>query len=726
MGRAAAAAWGLGIALAAVIVRSLALPEVLVGDRVVLQLGDAYYHARLALHTLLHWPSLLRFDPLVAFPGGSWVPWPPLHDLLLAAAGRAFGGGVRGLELAAAWLPPALGALTVAPVYASARRFGGRGFALAASALFAALPIHVVYSVIGNPDHHCSVSFLGACWLAAALTAAAPGGSAGRQAVAHAGVAGARLAMLLTFPGSFLYLVTADGALWGVLALAGRARALVALAVGLIVGAFATALAIPALGPPVGGVFSGIALSWLHVVTMVAFAALSAACATLERVRPAPRASGRAARAGALAAGVGALLLTVPGLRASVLAAAGFVGQAEPWAASNAEQLPIWFGGALAPLRWYGGFAYAIPLVPLAALSAARAPRLRDPARVLAIWTTLLGGLAALQVRYGADYAPAAAVGFALAARELARALRRALGARGAALATGTLVALAALPMLGPPIEQVLNSWRAPVRDGDPLLATATGTLYRFAERVRAATPETAGFDDPGERPAYGILASPNVGHVLHWVARRATATDNFGPYGGSTQFAEAYAFERLGSEAEAVALARRLEARFVLTMEYGRPSPGSLAQRLHRQDGLARGAATRWERFRLIDEGPSGGLPLTVLFGGAIPANPVPYKLYEVVEGAVLEVAASPGDPVEASLMLATPTGRRFLYRARGVAEADGVARLRVPYATETDSPVRPHGPWRVEAGDDRRRVTVSERAVRLGERVPVPAGSD
>ncbi len=61
--------------------------------------GDAYYHLRRAEYTLEHPPDVLLFDPLVNHPDGAWIPWPPLHTLLLADVARALGGTKHDLEL---------------------------------------------------------------------------------------------------------------------------------------------------------------------------------------------------------------------------------------------------------------------------------------------------------------------------------------------------------------------------------------------------------------------------------------------------------------------------------------------------------------------------------------------------------------------------------------------------------------------------------------------------
>jgi dolichyl-diphosphooligosaccharide--protein glycosyltransferase len=711
-------------------VRALGFRAVFVGDAVVFPIGDAYYHLRRALWIAEHWPALLRFDPLVAYPDGSWIPWPPLYDLAIAGLARALDGPAA-VEAVAAWLPPLLGALTVLPVFAAAALLGGRGVGLGAALLFALLPPSVQYSDVGNADHHCLVSFLGALWLWGALAAVSTLGGRAAQSAGAALCATARTALLLTWQGGLLYVAVADGAQIAVLGLAGRRGALAGHAAGLALAALAIAAALPALGPPVGGAWSAIALSKLHVAALAALAVLAALAAAWEGLRPARGPAPRAARLAVLAlAATGAALLLLPGLRGAAREALVFVGKGEPWAELNAEQLPLLRpaspGGWLLPLAHYGGFALAIPLVPLFGWLAAREPGRREAGRLFAAWSAAFGALAVLQLRYGNDFAPAAAVGFAGLVDALRRRLAVPLGATRARLAAGSAALVAALPLAIAPAARALALAAIgadPIAAGaDPSLATPAGSLYRFAQAVRAATPETAGFDDPELRPAYAILASPNLGHVLHYVARRATPADNFGPYAGSRHFHAARNFFFLASESEAVALARRLGARYAITMEYGRVPRGSVTQRLHRQDGLARPRRPRWERFRLVTEGPAGGTPLASLFGVASPPGAVPYKLFEIVEGAQLEVTAPPGTAVEASVAIATPLGRRFEYRAEAQAGADGVARLRLPYATETSAPARPIGPWQVRAGHARFEVPVSERAVREGAVVAVP----
>jgi dolichyl-diphosphooligosaccharide--protein glycosyltransferase len=703
--------------------RGFTFQRVFRGDAIVFPIGDAYYHMRRAEFSLQRLPDVLLFDPLVNHPGGAWIPWPPLHTLLLASAGRALGGTQHDLELAGAWLPPLLGALTALPVFGATAVLAGRGIALLAALLVALFPMSISYSDVGNADHHCTVSLFGALWLWGALLAVREHPGRSLRIAAQALIVLGRLGVLFSWGGSLLYVFVADGAVLAVLALRGRAGAVRAHASGLVATAVPVALIVPALGPPVGGTYTALSLSYLHAPALLALASVAFVCAALERSRPTRSVLVRAARSAALAAIAAAALLALPGLLPTLRAGAGFVGKQEPWAAQNAEQQPLFApghaNGWLRPVWYFGGFGYVIPLVPLVLLFVARDPRRRDPAFVLAIWTAGFGALAAAQLRYGNDYAPSAAVGLALCIDTLRRTLPERSGRVAATLATllgaGPIVAQHALQAR----FEIAARNATPL--ADPLLATAAGTLRRFAEEVRRATPETGGYFDRYERPAYGILCPANVGHVLHYVAHRATPSDGFGPYSGSRHWEQSRRFFELRSEELAVRAADALAARYVMTVEYGPVEYRSLSQRLHREDGLERDDSPRFERFRLVVEGPRGGRPLTDLYGGVAAPGVAPYKLFERVAGAVIEVHTEAGAPVEATLVLHSPFGRHFVYVAKTTAGADGVARLRVPYASDAKTPVAAREPWELRVGDARLSVMVSEEAVLQGATVPV-----
>jgi hypothetical protein len=229
---------------------------------------------------------------------------------------------------------------------------------------------------------------------------------------------------------------------------------------------------------------------------------------------------------------------------------------------------------------------------------------------------------------------------------------------------------------------------------------------------VGERTPPTRGFLDPGVTPEYGVITSPNIGHAVRWGARRPVPADGHWAYLGRANYFLAAGFYGLRSEAEALDAAARLRARYVVTDARPGIEPGSALARLHRHDGLGAQDGPRWERFRLITEGPAGGAPLTDVLGIPRPRGVIPYKLFEIVPGALLEVETAPHAKVEASLALVTPLRRRIVYRAEAEADASGLARLRLPYASEPRHPVRASGPWRV------RGAPVGARGVPVGTR--------
>jgi asparagine N-glycosylation enzyme membrane subunit Stt3 len=690
---------------------------------VVLKFDDASYHARRAYWSFERFPAVLHHDAYLDYPDGSPSLWPPLYDLALGGAARLFGRTQRAFERTAAWASPLLGALAVVPTFFAARAVAGSGAGLAAAAILAALPMHVVYSDVGNPDHHAAVSLLGASWLALLLRAArAPRGRG--TALALAAV---RAALLLTWNGSLLYLAIAEAAL--LLAGVGCARRdlLSAQAWGAPAAALAVTPAIVAAGEPVGGWFSGVALSFAHVLALAGVGFVAACGAVFAALRPRASLPARLAAAALPAALLAAAALALPALRASLLTGVVFVGAADVWAPTNFEQQPLYGArrgpGAPGPTALYGHFAWVLPLALLAAWERVRLPALRAPALVLACWASAFGALAMTQLRYGNEFAPAAAICLALLLAAGDRALGRLAPGRTRS-ARAALVALAlaaawpgARALLAPRLARDLAWLRSPARAGDRALETPTGSLYRFAEQLRASTPETSGFLEPDRKPEYGILAPASFGHVIRWPGHRAAPADPFGPYLDAERFALADSFWRASDEAEALAILDRLEARYVVTTGAMARPAARIAQRLHARNGSAFGIHAQLGHFRLVLAGPAGGRGFP---GWPASAEP-PYKLFERVAGAVLEVAATPGSPVSARLALRTRSGWGFEFIARAVADERGRASLRVPYASEPRGELAPDGPWRVRVAARELPIAVSEAEVQAGARVPV-----
>jgi dolichyl-diphosphooligosaccharide--protein glycosyltransferase len=707
----------LAIALLAFAIRSRAFGFVFTGaGEVILRSDDSQYHARRALFSMLNFPAVLTRDAYLDFPEGARVPWPPLWDFALAAVGRLMGGGAEDLDRVLAWAAVAVGSLAVFPVYGAARSVASRGVALGAAALLAVLPVSVMYSSVGNADHHAAIAFEGAAFLACATLLLRRELRGLRVGALHAGLVASRTALLLTWQGSLLYLAIGEAALLGVAVVAGRRALLLPYGAGCLVTAALVAPVVASSGLPPAALYSGSELSRLHVVLLLAGAGVAFGLAAWESRRPTTHACGRTLRLGAVAAPVAGLVLVLSDGGGSLAEGFGYLGKQESWIAGNFESAPLFANGSAARAHsLFAYLAYLIPIAPLALLWRARQRRVREPAILLAAWTSAFGLLALVNARFANDLAPAAVVAFALVLAGTGRRIGRGRLSAPVAVTLALLLLFPTLARLAAGTPRVLRSLRGGA-DQYYGMATIHRDLYRFARRVREATPATAGFLDPASRPEYGILCFPSLGYVLIRVGQRPVTATGFGPYLGGESVDATLRFYGLESEQQAYALARRLGARYVATSREGRPRKSMLLHRLHGADGAALDGRPALEHFRLVTEGPAWGIPLGFLSGVVGGPSPTPYKLFEAVEGAVLEYRGDFGVEVSAELTIRTPSGRRFVYRTSAVVDRDGLARLRVPYATATSAPARPVGPYTLRAGGRSRRVRVSEAQIHNG----------
>lgn len=716
-----------GIAAAGFVLRSTGAPGVFPDARtVVVENGDGLYHARLAHFSFTRFPEFLTWDWYLAGPLGGAVPWPPGFDLLVAATARLL--GASGIDYVLAWSGPVLGTLAVFAVFAAARTIAGALPSLIAALLYAGFGITIAYSIVGGGDHHGFVSLLGAAWLALALGFVSPSAGPRRVRLLAAGIAAVRAAMLVGWSGSLLYVAIADGSVALVCVGLGDVRRLRAFGAGALASAALAAPFVAKAGVISGGVFSGITLSALHLCVVSAAGALALAAGEWERRRPAGSAVRRVLRTAAAVAAAGALLASSELAREQIAPALRFLTLRDASGAGTVEQLPLFPLFGRSPLHpatvYFGNWAWALPVAPLLALLAAADPLRRVPALLLAGWSAPLVALAVVQLRYGNDAAAPAAVCFAVGLAELMRLVQGwtripAAAAKGVAVALALALLAPALRDFAPEVPAALRHLVGRRSEAAAPTLDAKATLAAFARQVRAATPETPGFDDDG-RPGYGVVGLPSIGHALRYYARRPVAADNF--WDKFETYGLASGLLELSDEPTAVDRAASLGIRYVVTMPIQMP-PDSLHQRLHLDDGRSVGGRPRLERLRLVTEGPRGGTPLLSPYGVSLPSGTPPYKLFEIVPGAVLEVTTTPGQEVVAEALVETPTSRRFFHRAEATADASGVARIRVPYADATRAPTRLVGPWRIRAGDaDERSASVTDEEVETGAVVPVP----
>jgi asparagine N-glycosylation enzyme membrane subunit Stt3 len=646
---------------------------------------------------------------------------------MLAAVARLLGGDLPTLERVLAWWSTVLGSLLPLPVYLAARTVGGRVVALTAAALAASLPLLVSIARIGEADHHAAQSLLGATWLLCALRLAVGTGGWG----VAAGLAATRLAVLAAWSGSLLYLVVADGLLLLTGVLTRRSGLLRLQGLGALATALGLAPLLALLPPPATGLYSMVSLSRMHGLVLVALAGVALGAAWRERRAAARGTPARLAETGALGVLALGILLALPGPRESLLLAVAFFDETGGSGARVAELLPLFplLGrpAGVHPPAFYGGFAYLIPLAPVMVALAARRSEHPAASWLLCAWTAIFGVLAVGQIRFGTDFAASATIALALGLAQLAGLLMRLRlpAPAAAAVVFGLAAALLASPIRSSYAPAALRSLRALAGEthlGDRAITTPGGSLIRFLQGVRRLTPETSGYLEASVAPEYGVLCPTSLGHSLSYVARRASSANGFLHLVGRENYLATQRFFAERDEAEAVRIARALGARYAIVSFLPRPAAGRLEQRLLHA-GLGPPGGRPLAHFRLISEGRP---PLVELLGVPVARDVAAYRLFEIVEGAQLEVRARPGERVSASLALHAPLAGDFHWQTRAIAGRDGLATLRVPYPTESRSPTYARGPYRIRAGARRYRVAVSEDDVRRGHIIPVAPRRD
>jgi asparagine N-glycosylation enzyme membrane subunit Stt3 len=712
------------------IVRGLGFEQVIADDMVVIAPADAMYHMRRAYYSFVNFPSMLLFDPYLNYPDGVPVPWPPLFDFVMGGLARLLASDQRGFEVVMAWGSTIFGSLTVFPVYWIARKVSSRRVAVGAALLFAVFPDSVGYARVGNPDHHSAVAFVGAWLLWLCVSLVDPEADDRRLDRLQWGLAVGRLAAMLVWHGNLLYLALLEGTLLLAASLSGRSRLFRVECLSAITTAVCLIPILENLPIPIGGAFSSISLSALHLVVVSGTAVVAGSLWWLEAHRPPGSFVRRLGWMTLVGCAFLAAVFAFPEPRKGLEPALRFVSMTDGVGLMTAEQFPLFaFGGRqvlVPPERAWAYFAYLIPLAPFSFVFLLSGANRRPAAWVLSGWCLVFGLLAIDQRRYGNDLAPVLSIAFSLMLLELPLRLTRRwprseLFATAGALAIS--IGLLSPTLFGAYLPRLQGSLRVLMGDHSrviPVRNEMAGNLIEFGRKLRAATPDTAGFLDSSATPEYGILAEPNLGHVLHYVGRRATATDPMWAYIGPRNWELSHAFLDAKDEKRALALARKLRGRFAVTS--GTRRGKTILSRLHRTDGVAGASGPRLAHFRLIEESRPGIAGLGEVYRpNAKRERSVPYKLFEIVPGAELLIRAEPGVAAEASITIRAPSGREFVYFAGARVEADGMARVRVPYPSDESAPVRARSPYRVRVGELEYSVEVSEEQVQSGATIEV-----
>jgi dolichyl-diphosphooligosaccharide--protein glycosyltransferase len=709
---------------------------------------DELYHVRKIVYQVLRFPELLDFDPYVSFPFGATPVWPPFLDFGIAAVVRLLAAPAEALavERVIVWIPPLLGAATVAALAEIGRRHFSLLTGLVAGLWLALLPAHHVHSQLGQVDHQVGVGLTTLLLLGTAMTwFAAP---AARPRNAWAAAAGLWIALsLLVSPGALLAIlpVQAVAVVW-TLAAAAREQAVARARSAALAHGVAALLVTPAClasGPFPGlGAHSPLVLSSFQPLWLGAGAAGLALAAELwQRSRAGASRAARGAAAFALAAvAAGVAFAGVPGLRGSLAYAGGWFTREEAFLSTVVELQPLLFpAGRFDPVPALQSLTAGLLLFPLAwlwlALRRGLDPNARPKTLLLLVWSAPFFVLALAQERFANAFAPGLALTLGAALEELrASAARRfARRARLAFAAGAALLVVAALAPSALGYRDLFAYSRYALRQERPRVPADSRrkvVVEDAARFLREASPPTLGFLDAKLRPEYGVLTCWEDGHLVRYRAERPTVQDNFGSFADRRAWDLARDYFAAEDEGEAVRIAERLGARFTVATRQGSgqsfgASPHSLGQRLWRRlgngipgaDGGAGSPALA--QHRLFWVGDLSGRPRDL----EAPA-PDRVAVFEIVPGASVAGRASPGAKVSFELALRAGPGRLW-YRARTQASAEGRYEIRLPYPTdaEVSREVGAAGPYRVRSGGRSAELEVREAEVRAGATLAGPA---
>lgn len=731
----------------ALFIRLLPARYVWLPDRVLLFDADSWYHLRRIVYTLAHFPANLDFDLYINHPEGARPIWTPLFDWLIAASLRPFRDGLdeRHIEVWASVVPPLLGALAVVALHRVTRPRFGAGVAALAALVLALLPAHAWYSQVGFVDHHCAVALMAIGLLAAGFRFVES------QRFAVPALGGALGLALLLWPGMLLDVAVVElGGVGAIVAGGERERCIddarrfalaQLIAFGLVAPAGLTSQW------PQWSDASPVVLShfqpWLFATA--GGAALGASWIWTRWPGTGSQPARRVASAFGLAlAGAAISSALWPGLLAGFVESWQWISRTDSFQHLVGESRPLLLDGdgafhLLPGTNNLSGFLLLAPIALGFGIRAAwRSPRPAVLALVLSFAAVFIAAALA-QRRFANTASIGVALLFALSLRALYHVVRRRTAnpsLRGIAvlILAGATVGALAPGLLGfrPEIEALFDRRAGVALHGQRYEWYA---LYDTARWLRENTPPTAGWLDAKASPAYGVVGSWDVGHMIEYVGRRPTATDNFGDDIGATNFLLVQDYFG-GDEPSGVATLERLGARYVVVPHYAEflataPGPRSLYRALYERDG--RGSVDADEASAIGDR--SEALPPlahhrlvyqhTRTAQGA--AERPPYKVFEYVAGARVVGRASPGATIRASIDVRPVGGRAFEYAATALADPAGRYELVLPYASGSASAAVGTGDrYEFRCGDGSASLRVGEAAVRQGRslRGPDPCG--
>ncbi len=726
------------------------------GDRVYLYGQDPYYHfmriRQAAFSPGFHLPDT---DPRAGYPDGFQPFWPPYFDRAVAAIGWILGGGQPSENLllrVSAWLPPILGALTAIPVFFIGLLLFERRIGLLAALVFALLPGHASYCVIGRIDHHFAEIFFPLCLYAFYLAARkAFDREKPRASIVLSILAGISLAgSYLVWPGASLYLgVIAFDLLWivapGKVGIRGRGINRIAL---LMLGV-ALILLLPACTASWWGkryMIEFDALSWFQpgvFAGLIAYA-IYLQFALYRKVSiehpGAVYLRKRMVIGWAIPAAVGiCAMMVIPALREAALGGLGYLNRTDPWLEGVTEAQPLFSTEGIFLRFWAEALlSYGVYLVPV--VLALMLFQRRWKVNLLCqepVFFFILTGLSFLvtlgQKRFTYYSAAPVALSMGWLAMLASDWTANRMNLRQSRIVRIGLAIVLIAVLMWPALKE---------------LRGLSGRYIRVPSEIEQSLSwlrENSPAPDP-EQLDYGVMGSSwSFGHWIQYFADRPVLNNGF--HRNRKGNTEAIRFLLARAEEQALGVLQRNRIRYLVLSDisfglpsyarilgedpdrvvrierdkgsrrFYRPGPEYLSivgNRLYLFDGLvsAPGQPPEFsQRLRLVHESPERLQAMGYL------ASVV--KIFEFVPGAIVSGQARPGSRVELKGQVKTPGGRQFTYRCSTVANASGVFELTVPYSLASNERVGFAEPPKLNVDGQSRELVISEDDVISGRKI-------
>lgn len=706
---------------------------------------DGLYHAR-RLHRLMEEGApVAERDSAMNYPEGARIPWPPYYTYALRGLTAPMLGGETeslqvAVERAVSSLPLWFGVLTSMVVALAAYRLGGAFAGLAAGTYHALTYGAAHYAMPGVGDHHAWVSLLAALMLLALSEGILRGAlEKSRSAWLWGGIAGALAGLNLgSWVASLLYILEVQ-LLFACLLFVHARRSKPGLpALGLAFHLTALLVVMPAVfSSPWKEAFPWMVvnLSWFHATELglgaLVFVPLLALHPNPVLVRRYPWI------VGAVLAGAGLLLWIADlGPAAGIREGFAWVSRADLFMAGIAESAPLLGSEATIPGGWGRWLGYGLmALMPAWLWVSLQCWKQRKEAVLpWLVATPILLAQALGQARFSDALSGPMALVLALAAAGLFHRLRSWKPDWGnpiPSLAVAALLWIGLIGMQWPAIAYGLDRCQHLEEDRASQSFWKLGAYRLLHEWLAEQDGEGA------------VLAAWDQGHALEWVAGRPSVATNFGSYVGEAGFLAPARFFTASDPKAAEEVLRRhqigevlvhsdLENTFphlrnqVFSVESGQLEPPRWKASMVRQlmpltESLRSGEGPQVDFLRLIHVSPFLDTTHRPRLSKDLgPARSLPCGwVWQRVAGARLEAEGSARATLSVDIRLRYPSGREYSYQAESVVGEDGLARLRIPYNTESlngEAEVI-SAEWRFQSR--RGRLIVREQDVLNGNRI-------